>query len=174
MKHGIRTLNDIIGRCYVDERGCWIWRGATNNATVPIAKIGAKVLTVLRLAYCLKHGIDYHSLGKVRVWSKSRESLDVNPANAMVGTVSDHNKWRAEGGRLRGPLNRIRALKARDKVGRRYTPEQIAEIRASSETEVVLSQRYVCSPTLIGHIRRGRIYNNQAAAASVFSWALAA
>ena len=175
MTKGIRTLKDIKQRCYVDERGCWIWKGCMANGAVPFANIGGgKYVTVMRYAYCLKNGIEYDSLKGKRVWSKMREVHDVNPANAMVGTIADHNAWRAEGGRLKGQHCRIRSIKSRDKIGRRYSPEQIAEIRASSETEKVLGERYGCTSALIGYIRRGKIYNHQAAAASVFSWAFAA
>ena len=136
MSKGIKTLEDIKQRCYIDERGCWIWKGAMANGAVPCARIDGKLaVTVLRYAYCLKNGIDYDSLSGRRVWSKMRETADVNPAHAMVGTIGEHNKWRAEGGRLKGQNRRIIAIRGRDKIGRRYTQQQIAEIRASDETE---------------------------------------
>lgn len=170
---GIKSLDDIKARCYIDERGCWIWKGCMANGTVPMANLGdRRYVTVLRYAYCLKHDIDINSLDGLRVWSRLRDSSDVNPAHAMVGTIAEHNAWRAEGGRLKGEHRRIISRKTRDKIGRRYTPEQIAEIRSSSETERVLGERYGCTPALIGYIRRGKIYNATVAGASVFSWAV--
>jgi len=167
---GIRTLDDIKARCVIDERGCWIWKGCMANGAVPFANIGGgKYVTVMRYAYCLKHGIEYDSLKGKRVWSKMREVHDVNPSHAMVGTIAEHNVWRSEGGRLKGFKHRIASIKVRDKIGRRYTPEQILEIRSSSESERVLGERYGCTPSLIGYIRRGKIYNSHAVGASVFS-----
>lgn len=171
----IKTLNDIKDRCYVDERGCWIWSGCMANGKVPMANIGNRQLvTVMRFAYCLKNKVPLESLAGLRVWSSKRECRDVNPDHAMVGTAADHNRWRAEGGRLKGEHRRIISTKSRDKIGRRYTPAQIVEIRSSDETERALAERFGCTPALIGYIRRGKIYNTTVAAASVFSWAVAA
>jgi hypothetical protein len=171
MNSALRGITKTRERCYVDERGCWIWKGCMTNGAVPFANIGSRqYVTVMRYAYCLKNNVPYDSLKGLRVWSKMRDVHDVNPDHAMVGTIADHNLWRAEGGRLRGPHRHIIGKKIRDKVGRRYTPEQICEIRASGETEKVLGERYGCTASLIGHIRRGKIYNTSAPASSVFSF----
>ena len=172
MKRRIETLQDIMDRCFIDG-DMWIWKGSTTGCGTPTCKVNGSVRPVLRVAYEMKFG--RLKPGMDRVWSKNRNRLDVNPDNAMSGSIGDHNKWRAEGGRMKGPNNQIAAIKARDKIGRLFTPEQADEIRGSQETEAALAKRFGCSKALIGHIRRGKLYRKVGASnASVFSWRPAA
>lgn len=171
MSRRIQSLKDIMDRCRIDG-DMWIWTGYTSKDGTPRCKVNGIPRTVLRAAYEVKYGL---KPGMDRVWSKSRNQLDVNPANAMCGTIGEHNKWMAQGGRMKGPHNQIAAIKARDKIGRMFTPDQVEEIRNSQESERVLAERYGCSKGHIGSIRRGDIYRKLAASnASVFSWRPAA
>ena len=163
----IKKLDDIRQRCVVDGKD-WIWRGATNSTGTPVCKYDGAVTTVLRLAYEFRHGKG--SAGP-RVWPMDRNMANVNPSNAMTGTIAEHNAFKAEGGRLRGLLHQIASTRARDKLGRMFTPDQAAEIRNAPGTESVLAERFGCSKALIGMIRRGEIYRATAAkSASVFDW----
>lgn len=165
----IKTLEDIKARC-IEDGDMWIWQGCYTMSGNPACKINGRFTTAMRAAYILKHGAAKLPDNK-RVWSKTRDVRDVNPDNAMVGTIAEHNKWRAQDGRMRGPANQIAATKARDKIGRKFSYEQADQIRASDKSERELAEAYGCSKALIGFIRRGQIYTRSATVgASVFSW----
>jgi hypothetical protein len=167
MRKSIKKLSDIRDRCIIDG-SMWIWSDGVNSSGSPLCRQGAKTVTVLRLAYEMKNGpVDKNA----RVWSMSRNRLDVNPANAMTGTIAEHMRFLSEDGRRKGIKHCIASTKARDKIGRRFTPDEIREIRQSNETEAALAKKHSVSASLIGHIRRNRIYRSLGAAnASVFNF----
>lgn len=169
----IRSLECIRQRCWINDEGHWIWKGAINGKGTPIAKIpGLGICTVRRLAYAYKHGLKYTEIPFQRMWTDQGGSLNVNPAHAIGGTIADFNKFHGPG--RRGMTARLVAVKGRSTRGRRYTPEQIAYIKTCGKTERELSEELGCSRALIGYIRRGKCYVSMTRGASVFSMGLAA
>jgi hypothetical protein len=181
MMRAIKTLEDIRQRCHVNDDGEWIWKYCTNRNKTPYAKTphhgNGVTITVLRLAWCLHNGIAYDQCPHERVWNKSGNSLDVNPRNAVVGTIAEHNA--TKGPRQKGMRARIITMKGVATRGRKFTPDQIQHIRTCCKTERALQEEFAAigitvSRAMIGRIRRGEDYNELARGASIFSMGLAA
>lgn len=177
----IKTLDDIRQRCHVNDDGEWIWKSCVNRNKTPYAKTphhgsGAS-LTVLRLAWCIKNKVRYEDCPHRRIWNKNGNPLDVNPDNAIVGTVGDHNKFKAP--MVNEMRRKVIALKGRTTRGRKFTPEQVQYIRNSNKTEKALREEFIeqgisVSKAMIGRIRRCEDYVPLAIGASVFSLGMAA
>lgn len=138
---GVRTLDDIRGRCWVNDlTGCWEWRGAlsrsntrsvspTTRVWLPDAEqVGSgRIVTASRAAWLLAG----HSLPDDHVvWrSVCGSSQCVNPAHCSAGTRQQMHAAIAASGRLRDKPHR-RAVNARNRL-RMVTPlETVREAEA--------------------------------------------
>lgn len=88
--------------------------------------------------------------GPIPAWASVLHSCDnppcSNPAHLRLGSVSDNAADRVARGRGCVGVKNGRA---------RVTPEQVAEIRASSDRQVDLAARYGLSQTHVSRIKRG-------------------
>ncbi|MGE5452447.1 MAG: hypothetical protein ACM3VZ_11475 [Acidobacteriota bacterium] len=161
--NGIKTIQDIKDRCFVNDEGQWIWRYATNGKNTPVCKCFGRVMTATRAAYCIANKVDPDSIKGLRVWSTKKNSLDVNPANLMTGTPAEANKFFAKKGNPKSVLAGLRRRKMFDRC-------QITEIRESLLTAEQEADSRGCSAELIRQIRGNKIYKTVATNASVFAW----
>lgn len=105
----IRTLEDLRGRCVIDDiTGCWIWAG-TYRGKLPSVRVCAGVggshekslnMSAMRAAWILAGNEVapgqnvYHSVGCKHNCSRSC----VNPAHLAVGGASERNRAAAKRG----------------------------------------------------------------------------
>lgn len=165
--NGIKTINDIKDRCFINEDGQWIWKWATNSKGSPVCKFQGKQTTAMRAAYCVANGVSMDGLKGLRVWSKTKNRLDLNPANLMVGTPSESNKYFAKKGNPKSSVAGMRRKKM-------FNAAQILEIRTSGKTNEEEAALRGCTKEHIRLIRRNVIYKSIATNASVFAWRPAA
>lgn len=120
---GVRTLEDLRGRCVVDaETGCWLWRGAlshgsrgqpTTRVWLPDGEGGGTVATGQRAAWLLA--------GKTLrpghvVWRQLCTRSDcINPQHGAAGTRPQMHAAIVASGRLRGDPRRA-AINARNRL----------------------------------------------------------
>ncbi len=123
-RDGVRTLDDIKGRCWVDPiTGCWQWRGAVSKSTkgrkiaptsrvwVPEAFGASKITTAHRAAWLLAGNT--LAPGHV-VWrSVCHNDECINPAHCSAGTRREMFDQIVESGVLRGTALR-KAVNARN------------------------------------------------------------
>ena len=171
---GIRDLAELRNRCRM-EGDCWVWGGGLSrgkpsiNLSLPdgtrTSKAGRRV-GVLLAGIAMKPG--------QVVWQspKCDEHLCVNPAHAAIGTRSgallEHERrygWKKAVHHARAGA-RIVALCAK------VTPEQVAEIVASTEKRTVIAKKYGICVAQVYNIRSGKAWRGPIAAVnnSVFSW----
>ncbi len=86
---GIRTIDDVRLRCFVDADGCWHWRGATTDGT-PIARIGGKCVTVRRWAAQQTRPLQS---GFVFLVAKCGHTDCVSPRCAISKRGPDYMRW---------------------------------------------------------------------------------
>lgn len=161
--NGITTISDIKDRCFVNEDGQWIWKYSTNSRGSPICKYQGRATTASRVAYCLANNVQIASIDGLRVWSKTKNSLDVNPANLVLGTPAEANRFFAKKGNPKSSAAGMRRKKMFDAA-------QIREIRASDKTDDQEAALRGCTKEHIRLIRRNLIYKSTVTNASVFSW----
>lgn len=176
---GIRTLEHLKDRCYVDpDTACWHWKGALSDGyphvwmTCPeTGKQGSRSGT--RAALLLSG----RPIPKGHIAYRRCDHLDcVNPAHISTGTKKEWGKWVQKTGKQKGNLQRTAANTANARRTRaKLSVEIVREIRSSNESGVALAARLgVCSQT-ISRVRTGRAWVDQVATnASVFSWRPAA
>ena len=168
---GIRTLDDVLGRCRVNEEtGCWEWAGAAARSgekfVVPVAwwPAARRVVSVLRIAFSLTHAVP---LGKRLVWRTCGCETCVNPKHLRAGTRKDWGVWVVKSRGARGvPIRKPRPKPENTKL----SPRMAEEIRASNLTGSALAKQYGVSQTTISRVRLGRSFVTLHPQASVFSW----
>jgi len=168
--HGINSLDDLRGRCYVDDiTGCWHWRGSMRDGKYPSLWIPALALVVTM-------GTAIHFLTKgvppppQTVWRiKCRTEGCANPEHrTMSCRAVVMRKKMTKSPSTRAKLAEIKRAKSK------LTEQDVAEIRASDATGVALAEQYGVSRSSISSIRRGRHWMPIAAhGSSVFNWSRA-
>jgi hypothetical protein len=133
--------------------GCWIWtQGTTGNGYPQMKVVGCKTTLVRRMAAMLAgHELD----GRAPVDMTCDERLCVNPKHTQPSTTKAVSAKAAERGAF-STVQRSARIAAAKRAGRvKLSDEQVAEIRASTEPETVLSPKYGVHRSYIGRIRRG-------------------
>jgi hypothetical protein len=149
---GVRTVEDIRDRCYVDElTGCWLWRGATSARGYPSLWMPA-----LRRVATLGHAIALLQTGRLPakgvVWYCTCTTKNCgNPMHRAPGTRADQMR---KAGIVRSPLVRARMAAGR-RVDSKLTEDAVADIRGSTEILRVVAERHGISISHASHIRRG-------------------
>lgn len=164
---GIRTVEDLRQRCYVDpDTGCWRWRlaceqGAAKVHFVPPDRDVKLICKGRRAALWLQRGHDVPA-GHVAYRRHTCQHADcVNPAHAASGTPMEWGAERRLGPPLVDPLKREQAsLAAWDKRGRKVTPAMVREIRTSPDSQAVLAKRLGLSEYCIWDVRVGRSHKH--------------
>ena len=165
---GIRTLDDLRDRCYVDDStGCWHWRLAFTKEN-PQVWIQDRTVLGQRAALILAGKLAPNAR---RCWATCGNRDCVNPKHCRSGSYADWGAWVKATGNWRGnPATRaanVRNGQERSKL----TAEQVAEILRSDETHTALGRRLGVHHSTISNVRRGVSWRQSPTrAASVFSW----
>ncbi len=162
---GIRTLDDIRDRCFVDDiTGCWLWRGAMAHAT-PSMRLPELDRTVgAGVAICVLTTGETPAPGVV--WHRTcRSQLCVAPEHRQPGTRSTQMAFMLGVPKTSATKARIAASKRRRS---KVTPEVVEEIRSSSESSVALAAKHGMSVTHACRIRRHEAHAR--IDGSVFGW----
>lgn len=156
----MRTLDEVKGRCRIDDDGCWIWAGAV-GCSMP--RIYAPTHDGRMATHCgrkavwqIEHPGERLPAGHL-VFGTCGKDMCVNPACSRVGPKRLQGRLIARKGWLKG--NARTAIAARE-VGRRrsvLTAEMVAEIQASDETGLALAARLNVSHQTISKARRGEL-----------------
>jgi hypothetical protein len=173
---GVKSIEDLKDRCYVDEdTGCWHWRMACNNGSprVRVTVNGkSEMMAGRRAAYMLAYKKAIPSGYKV-FRAAHCKSLDcLSPEHVRAGTKKQEGEVIAKTGRAAGSLQRIVAGQIASRKRAKLTLEQVREIRASDETQKVKAKRYGVTEKMIHLIETGQRWKEMALpTADVFSWA---
>lgn len=175
---GIRELEDIRGRCVIDdETGCWHWRGAvaanTTKSICPVAWSPAlgKVVSVLRQVYEFAHP-EASMIGRM-VWRSCASQDCCNPKHLLMGTRKQWGEWITKNGKRKGdPLASARNRKARLDSGDAILNMELAQwARESTQTGRDVAHALGVSATTISRARMRRTWGETLPCASVFSMA---
>lgn len=153
---GIRTLDDIKGRCVIDdETGCWLWRGAFSRSTThhvgPTTRVwlpvdlprvvGAGRVTTAGKAAWVLAGNPLRD-GDV-VWRHVCHRVDcINPAHSKAGTRQAMHKEIAASDRLKGDPRRA-AVNAINRASRLTPPDVVRQAEAMFGAKML--QKDVCA-----------------------------
>jgi len=170
---GARTSEDVMGRCVIDaDTGCWHLRTARGKPqkkgrTSRIWIHGRGQVSATRAVWELTHA---GKLPAHRRAVRMCESFDcANPAHIKALTHSEFQRHVIGGWHDMTPArqaNLLRIARAR----RRFTPEQVAEIRHSTLSVAAMARKLGCSRCAVQDIRKGRTYRDPVASV----WGLAA
>ena len=127
---------------------CWLWTGDRNDYGYGIVTLEDRPEKRVRIR---AHRWVYEQLvGPIPAGKIVMHTCDnppcVNPAHLRIGTIADNN---ADTGR------KFRHHYGLDHWNGRITHEQIAEIRASKETQAALARKYGVHQSHISRIKRG-------------------
>jgi hypothetical protein len=159
---GIRSVECIRQRCVMDEEtGCWHMRSAHGRAlpkgTGKVQRIwiyGRGAVSLVRAVWELDKG---HPMQAGRRGARICDSHDcANPAH--IRALRESEAMSLIVGR-RSP-RRDEQLRRLQHARRKFTSEQVCEIRASDASSYVLARELGVSPTTITSIRRGRSYRD--------------
>lgn len=173
---GIRTVEDLRVRCFIDsDTQCWHWRLSVSQGSPRVHLVlgdGAPiVMRGRRAALALSTGADLPE--GTYCWGRAQcHSADcVNPEHCRTGS---RKQWGADMRRREvfvGLPAKVRAARDSAAKRRKLTPEQAAEVLASTDSIAVTAERFGVSRIVVQGIRNGTTYRRQEmAGASVFSW----
>lgn len=166
---GIRTVEDIRERCFVDEEsGCWHWRGGGKVSGSPsmwLPDLGRS--STMSQALCITTKGRPLKENEYFRW-KCKTPYCGNPEHNKCVTLSTLRKEQA-GKRVSAYRSKIsKTMRDRSVI----TDEQIAELRESSDTAAELAKRYGISRSYVNKLRASvrRLPLDVAPNASVFHW----
>lgn len=168
---GVRTVEDIRLRCYVDRcTGCWLWRGAMSISTTrkikPVSRVwlpdgikgdGKPCITTASKAAWILSGRPLRD-GQA-VWRDHCGRFDcVNPEHGKAGTRTEMHAAIAASGRLKGdPLRALVNSKNRQKM--------VASVDRVREAEALFAegklQKEVCEALRMSSATAQRIRTGQ-------------
>lgn len=148
MKKAQPSLELIYAKVTENSGGCWVWGGNTNRQGYGRIFYRGKMVLLHRLTYVLKNGAIPD--GKIL-----RHQCDnppcCNPQHLLTGTRLDNALDAVERGRTaKGTRSGLSKL----------TEEQVLEIRASSESQKNLADRYGVSATIVSLAQRGKTWKH--------------
>jgi hypothetical protein len=173
---GIRTLEDLKGRCRIDEHtGCWLWSGSLTAGYPRVFCIDpetgkGRCMTGARAAWILgaPRGPEPIPAGKLVYRWRCKNTDCVNRSHHRLGTKAEQGKWQKANGYLRGDLTRVATIAAAQRRLSKLTAEDVHAIRASDEMCRVVGERFGVSPTAVSNIRLHKRWRDLGA--SVFTW----
>lgn len=150
-KKPAEPLKDRFDASYqVNEAGCWIWQkgfaGGRNGRYGMLRLPDGSSVSAHRLSYRLHHGEIAEGLC---VCHRCDVMACVNPAHLFLGTVAENNLDRDLKGRTARKPSKL-------------TPEQIAEIEASTELAKDIAPRFGVHWATIYRIRKAANANERA------------
>lgn len=167
---GIRTVEDLRQRCWVDEQtGCWHWRLFAHRGRpqvcymlpdgTPRRSAGRRAALELARGARLPRSVDVFAAR-----SKCSGASDCcNPAHARTGSRSELLRARSLSAASRNAmcLSATRLQRSKSSI----TMEIARRIRASADTTAVEAARWGISKSTVGAIRRGDIWRENPLAA---------
>ncbi len=175
---GIRTLEDLRGRCVIDsDTKCWVYRVTRQPHSREAWDINVwlsehrRSETLQRAAWLLA-GRELSRGPRWSVWRTCDDAACCNPAHLLAGTRHEMGAWMQRTGRMRGLPERA-AINQRIKLasGTCVLTHELADwIRDSSQTGRAMAHALGCSPQVVSRVRLGRTWKRTLPAASVFHW----
>lgn len=173
------TLDDIKGRCHIDDEGHWIWKGALSDGKFP--RIHAPDHTKEGSPMVVQTGrraVWHVTTGEAipprwRVFGTCDEGRCLNPKHMECGTNAEWGQHLSSTGAYKGSIRRQAAAR---KTGRKrsvLTPETYQEIMGSNETGRALAARLEISEQTVSKARNGHLVCFEAAG-GLFSGLMAA
>ncbi len=145
-----RPLKERFEEKYIPitESGCWIWVGSLGTYGYGQISINNKPIGAHRVSYELYKGPIPKGMS---VLHKCDILTCINPDHLFLGTQKDN---------VQDCINKGRDRKARGEENghSKLTEYQVKEIRSSTKTGVVLSNRYGVSTSVISNIRRRKTW----------------
>lgn len=171
----IRTLQDLRGRCVIDEAGCWVWKWSVIQGTkAPQARYNGRATTARRVALDL--------IGKPAgrglfvVCRKGCDELCVNPYHLLALNGSDYVRHLAAVGVLETPAHkaaRVACTRGRDTTKlTRDGAESIRHRVASGEDRGALAAEFGVTRAHVNRVVRGVNWApaQEVRGSSVFAW----
>lgn len=167
---GIRTVEDLRQRCRVDEdTGCWQYGKATRSHHAPGVRIAALGNGMVSIGTAIAFLTTGERPRKGIYWHVTCTTKHcANPAHRKAGT----RRSQMQHANYKPSALTLARISSTKRAASSLTQEDIAAIRSSNDTLVVLAERYGVSLSHISRIRLNQAWRQTAApAASVFAWA---
>jgi hypothetical protein len=171
----IRSIADVRERCVIDG-DCWHLRTARGrpqqrDLVHRIWVYGRGSISATKAVWQLAHGVTLGShLRAIRTCS----TYDcANPDHIRAMTHSSAQSFLVGKGAEMSPARRAALAKLRGRR-RRFTVEQVAEIRNGTEAAYSIARRWGASPTSISAIRAGKSYRDVDTSPLALVWRRAA
>ena len=171
---GIRSLNDLMERCFVDpDTGCWHWRLAKDKGEPRVWLPEFRQVFTGRKAAVILSG---RQIGKGQLaWGTCRSRDCVFPQHIRVGTRAEMGAWQAKRGVLKHNPKTSAAAAANARKASKLSPDAVRAIRASNLPQKELAEMYGVHFSTISKVVLDRSWADAAAPnTSVFSWRPAA
>lgn len=162
----MRTIEEVQGRCRIDEEGHWIWTGSTRRGSPNIhapnftADDTGKTCTVQLGRRAVWHIITGKPIRKGRqVYQTCGHALCLRPSCLACGTKADQGRMVSTSGRERGKENRIQAGRANCASQRKVTPTMHTRIMADLAIGVpvhIVANKHDLHRDTIRRVRMGR------------------
>ncbi len=156
----MRTLEEVKGRCRIDDDGCWIWTGATAKGAPRIyapRHDGKMVTHCGRRAVWQMQNPGVRMPDTLQAFGTCGKGLCVNPECGKVGPKKLQGAVTAHKGWLKGKIRTAVAARTHGRARSVLTPELIAEIQASPESGVAIARRLRISHQTVSKARRGKV-----------------
>lgn len=165
---GVRTIGDMMDRCYVDDiTGCWIW-GLVNNSNQAPTLFYPPLDRVVSLGVAIGHLLTGKAAAPGVVWHCICETRQcANPDHRKAGTRSTQM---LAAGLKRSPQTKARITAAK-RLSSKLTDADVSEIRGSEMKLTEIMERYGISQGYACDVRSGKRRVPLAApGSSVFAW----
>lgn len=161
---GIKSLADLKGNCFIDDQGCWIWKGGySQKGYLPVAHLGQgwnpsmthvqRTMAAYRAAWLLSGRAIPSSHVVYRHVCLNNQCA--NPQHCKTGTKAEMHARYSESGKNKGKPNRIVAnMKNRAKL--LLSPEKVAAIEASLDEGLNVKEIVKLHKTDGGTVRKIR------------------
>jgi hypothetical protein len=169
----IRTIADVRERCVIDaDSGCWHLRTAHGRPQDPkrvqrLWIFGKGAVSATRAVWELSRE---RQILKGRRAVRMCDSYDcANPKHIKALTHSEAQRHIVGGWHEMTPARQANLTRLH-RSRRRFTPEQITEIRSGTASAASLARKWGCSPTSVCAVRKGLSYREPVSSV----WGLAA
>lgn len=163
----IQTLDDLMGRCVVDElTDHWVWKGGRSQGCPRaywIHPVTGKEITghARRAAKVLQRGAELPK--GHRAYLICDNPLCVNPAHIAVGTRKQECAFHVKQGLYRNNPRRKAASLEVNRAKSSLTMEIAEYIRSSPKMGIELAAELGVSRTAVSNIRIGKTFRKEAA-----------
>lgn len=156
----MRTLEEIKGRCFIDEDGHWLWRGATRDGVpfiyAPNFAQGGKMSTQCgyRAVYHCEKGVAVPK--GHRAFNTCGNPACLNPAHIRCASNAAYGRYVRSKGTSKGQVRRILANRATALKRAKVTPEMARYIVDSPKSCAKVGAELGVSGYLVWRVRNGR------------------